>query len=102
MKTNFEKVIDFNICFGSYVSNSLNSELFKTDPKLVDLKYSLINEEVHELFDAFNNKDVTEIVDALSDIKYVLYGMASAFGINIDIEYRNYLSLYVPTIELTN
>jgi len=102
MKTNFEKVIDFNNCFGSYVSNSLNIELFKTDPKLVDLKYSLINEEVHELFDAFNNKDVTEIVDALSDIKYVLYGMAAAFGINMDIEYRDYLSLYVSTIELTN
>ena len=73
MKTNFEKVIDFNNCFGSYVSNSLNSELFKTDPKLVDLKYSLINEEVHELFDAFNNNKIYTPINKKGKTGGVIY-----------------------------
>ena len=51
MKTNFEKVIEFNKCFGSYVSSTLNHELFKTSPKIVELKFSLVEEEVNELAD---------------------------------------------------
>lgn len=89
-KTNFEKVIDFNKCFGSIVSDNLNPQLFNSHPKIVDLKYSLINEEVNELLDAYYKNDIKEIIDALSDIKYVLYGMAAAFGINMDKSFNNY------------
>tara|TARA_B110000967_G_C18718482_1_gene476383 strand:- start:178 stop:903 length:726 start_codon:yes stop_codon:yes gene_type:complete len=96
MKTNFEKVIEFNKCFGSYVSSTLNPELFKTNPKIVELKFSLVEEEVNELVDAYNNNNKIEIIDALSDIKYVVYGMAAAFGIHMDNEFRNYLETYGP------
>ena len=99
MKTNYDKVVDFNQCFGSLVSNVLNPSLFKSNPKLVDLKYSLISEEVSELVDAYNNDDIVEIIDALSDIKYVLHGMAAAFGINMDIVFKHYLDVYVPYIK---
>jgi len=99
MKTNYEKVVDFNNCFGSLVSDVLNPSLFKSNPKLVDLKYSLISEEVNELVDAYNNDDIVEIIDALSDIKYVLHGMAASFGINMDIVFKHYLDVYVSYIK---
>ena len=99
MKTNYEKVVDFNKCFGSVVSGVLNISLFKSNPKLVDLKYSLISEEVTELVDAYNNDDIVEIIDALSDIKYVLHGMASAFGINMDIVFKHHLHVFVSPIK---
>jgi len=102
MKTNYDKVVDFNRCFGSLVSNVLNPSLFKSNTKLVDLKYSLISEEVGELVDAYNNNDIVEIIDALSDIKYVLHGMASAFGINMDVVFPHYLNVYVPYIKNHN
>ena len=98
MKTNYDKVVDFNKCFGSIVSNVLNTSLFKSNPKLVALKYSLIDEEVGELVDAYNNDDIVEIIDALSDIKYVLHGMAAAFGLNMDVLFPQYLHVFVPYI----
>jgi predicted HAD superfamily Cof-like phosphohydrolase len=99
MKTNYDKVVDFNKCFGSIVSNVLNPSLFKSNPKLVALKYSLIDEEVGELIEAYNNNDIVEIIDALSDIKYVLHGMAAAFGINMDVAFKQYLHVFVSTIK---
>ena len=102
MKTNYNKVVDFNKCFGSLVSNVLNPSLFKSNPKLVDLKYSLIDEEINELVEAYNNNDIVEIIDALSDIKYVLHGMASAFGINMDLVFKHYLDVYVSSIKKQN
>ena len=102
MKTNYEKVVDFNKCFGSLVSNVLNPSLFKSSPKLVDLKYSLIDEEINELVEAYNNNDIVEIIDALSDIKYVLHGMAAAFGINMDLVFKHYLDVYVSSIKKQN
>ena len=88
--TNYEKVVDFNKCFGSYLSEKEDPLLYNKLPKLVNLKYSLIKEEVDELNEAFNDKNLIEIIDALSDIKYVLYGMASGFGINMDTEFLKY------------
>ena len=71
MKTNFEKVTDFNVCFGHFVTDKEYYNIFTEQPKLVDLKYSLINEEVCELRDAIRDNDIKEIIDALSDIKYI-------------------------------
>jgi predicted HAD superfamily Cof-like phosphohydrolase len=99
MKTNYDKVVDFNKCFGSIVSEVLNPSLFNSNPKLVDLKYSLIDEEINELVEAYNNNDIVEIIDALSDIKYVLHGMASAFGINMDVSFKHYLHVFVSIIK---
>lgn len=89
MASNFQKVIDFNRCFGHFISEQEYQNVFIEKPKLVTLKYSLINEEVNELVEAVDNNDFVEIIDALSDIKYVLYGMACAFGIDIDTLFKN-------------
>ena len=44
------------------------------------LRVSLIAEELKELQEAINDKDVVEIADALCDIQYVLSGAILEFG----------------------
>ena len=52
--------------------------------KIIDLRYSLIEEELSELKTAIKDNDITEIADALTDILYVTYGAGTAFGIDLD------------------
>ena len=52
--------------------------------KINKLRYDLIKEELEELKDAMENKDLFEVADALTDILYVTYGAGHAFGINLD------------------
>lgn len=89
MSTNFEKVIEFHLAFGLDYNKEFNKTILD-DKKLVDLRISLINEEINELFEAFDNKDFTEVRDAIGDIIYVINGMAVSFGFNIDKEYSNF------------
>ena len=78
--TNFEKVGIFMKTFGQNVkqSSSFSSE------KINALRISLIKEELDELIEAMNKKDLVEVADALTDILYVTYGAGHAFGINLD------------------
>ena len=52
--------------------------------KITSLRFALIKEELDELRDAMDNKDIKEVADALTDILYVTYGAGHAFGINLD------------------
>ena len=52
--------------------------------KITSLRYDLIKEELDELKEAMDNKDIKEVADALTDILYVTYGAGHAFGINLD------------------
>ena len=56
---------------------------FNTD-KINKLRLDLIKEELSELKEAMDNKDLLEGADALTDILYVTYGAGHAFGINLD------------------
>ncbi len=78
--TNFEKVGNFMKTFGQEVKKSPS---FSND-KINNLRLSLIKEELNELIDAMNKKDLVEVADALTDILYVTYGAGHAFGINLD------------------
>ena len=78
--TNFEKVGIFMKTFGQDVKQSSS---FSTD-KINKLRVSLIKEELDELIEAINKKDLVEVADALTDILYVTYGAGHAFGINLD------------------
>jgi len=78
--SNFNKVKTFMMTFGqevktkpSFSSNKINS-----------LRYDLIKEELEELKEAIENKDLLEVADALTDILYVTYGAGHAFGIDLD------------------
>ena len=78
--TNFEKVGTFMKTFGQEVKQS---PAFSSD-KINNLRLSLIKEELDELIEAINKKDLVEVADALTDILYVTYGAGHAFGINLD------------------
>ena len=52
--------------------------------KIVSLRVDLINEELSELKQAVQKKDLKEVADALTDILYVTYGAGHAFGIDLD------------------
>ena len=78
--SNFKKVKTFMETFGQDVKIKPS---FSTD-KINSLRYDLIKEELDELKEAMENKDLLEVADALTDILYVTYGAGHAFGIDLD------------------
>ena len=78
--SNFNKVKTFMETFGQEIKIKPS---FGTD-KINNLRYDLIKEELEELKEAMENKDLLEVADALTDILYVTYGAGHAFGINLD------------------
>mgnify|MGYP001429059004 FL=1 len=78
--TNFQKVKTFMQTFGQEVKSRAS---FSTE-KINQLRYNLINEELEELKQAIEKKDLLEVADALTDILYVAYGAGHAFGIDLD------------------
>tara|TARA_B100000963_G_scaffold361582_1_gene397864 strand:- start:1355 stop:1696 length:342 start_codon:yes stop_codon:yes gene_type:complete len=66
--------------FGQEIKEKAN---FPND-KIISLRYDLIKEELDELKDALEKRDIKEVADALTDILYVTYGAGHAFGINLD------------------
>ena len=78
--TNFENVKKFMETFGQEIKEKAS---FPND-KITSLRYDLIKEELDELKEAIENKDIKEVADALTDILYVTYGAGHAFGINLD------------------
>ena len=78
--TNFNKVGIFMKTFGQEVKSKPS---FSTD-KINKLRLDLIKEELDELKEAMDNKDLLEVADALTDILYVTYGAGHAFGIDLD------------------
>ena len=78
--TNFESVKKFMKTFGQEIKEKAE---FPSD-KITSLRHDLIKEELNELKEAIDNKDITEVADALTDILYVTYGAGHAFGINLD------------------
>ena len=78
--TNFEKVKQFMQTFGQEVKTKASF----SDEKTNQLRLDLIAEELEELKNAMQSKDLLEVADALTDILYVTYGAGHAFGINLD------------------
>ena len=78
--TNFEKVGLFMKTFKQEVKTSASL----SSSKIIDLRVSLIEEELSELKEALNHKNLAEVADALTDILYVTYGAGHAFGIDLD------------------
>ena len=78
--TNFEKVRQFMQTFGQEIKTKASF----SDEKTNQLRLDLIKEELEELKNAMESKDLLEVADALTDILYVTYGAGHAFGINLD------------------
>ena len=78
--TNFDKVGIFMKTFGQEVKEKPS---FSSD-KINQLRISLIKEELDELKEAMDSRDLLEVADALTDLLYVTYGAGHAFGIDLD------------------
>ena len=78
--SNFESVKKFMKTFGQEVKEKAD---FPSN-KITTLRYDLISEELAELKEALDKKDIKEVADALTDILYVTYGAGHAFGIDLD------------------
>ena len=78
--TNFDKVGIFMKTFGQEVKNKPS---FSSD-KINQLRISLIKEELDELKEGMDSKNLLEVADALTDLLYVTYGAGHAFGIDLD------------------
>ena len=78
--SNFESVKKFMKTFGQEVKEKAD---FPSN-KISTLRYDLISEELAELKEAIDKKDIKEVADALTDILYVTYGAGHAFGIDLD------------------
>jgi NTP pyrophosphatase (non-canonical NTP hydrolase) len=76
--------VEFNKTFGIPVATAPRKDVFVEDPKLVKFRMDLIREEMMELEDAVTRHDLTETVDALADLLYVIHGMGSCLGLDLD------------------
>ena len=102
-KSDFENVKIFNTTFGIPSFDTPQYDIFTTDPKLVKLRMALIREELDELETAVKKHDLIETIDALTDLIYVVQGMGSSLGLDLDkafdIVHRSNMSKACETIE---
>ncbi|MEL6124369.1 MAG: nucleoside triphosphate pyrophosphohydrolase family protein, partial [Bacteroidota bacterium] len=69
------------------------------------LRINLLQEELNELKDAIENRDIVEIADALADLQYVLsgavleFGLSSRFKVVFDEVQRSNMSKTCKTME---
>ena len=78
--SNFFKVKEFMEKF----KQEVKSKPSFPDDNIIKLRINLIKEELLELEEALNEKNIEETADALTDILYVTYGAGHAFGIDLD------------------
>ena len=78
--TNFGRVKKFMETFGQEIREKASFP----NKKITSLRYELIKEELEELKEAIDNRDIKEVADALTDILYVTYGAGHAFGVDLD------------------
>ena len=78
--SNFFKVKEFMQKF----KQEVKSKPSFPDENIIKLRINLIKEELLELEEALNKKNIEETADALTDILYVTYGAGHAFGIDLD------------------
>ena len=78
--SNFEDVRTFMETFGQMIRTKPQFP----DKKTMQLRFNLIEEELNELEQAMQTRNLKEIADALTDILYVTYGAGYAYGIDLD------------------
>ena len=84
MKTDFECVGEFHETFGHPKYDTVQKTALVDNPKMVQFRIDLIQEEFNELKEGAKKFDLTEVVDALCDLKYVINGMGHVLGVNLD------------------
>ena len=80
--SHYQCVDEFHRFFGHPRPNVPQYDIFENQ-KLVNMRLSLIAEEFKEFEEAIDTKNLVEIIDALSDILYVVHGMGIVYGIDL-------------------
>lgn len=75
----FQAVLEFNQKFKAYVGK----EPHFPPQDVIELRMKLIHEETSELVSAIIHKDIEQVADAVGDLLYVVYGLSTAYGIDI-------------------
>ena len=76
-ETTLERVTEFHRAYGLPVSEAVDI----SDEKTNLLRINLLAEELDELKEALEQKDIVEVLDALTDLQYVLDGAYLSFGL---------------------
>lgn len=77
VQSTLDRVKIFHETYGLPVKNAPDI----SDKKTNQLRINLLEEEVQELKEALENNDIVEVLDALTDIQYVLDGAYLSFGL---------------------
>jgi predicted HAD superfamily Cof-like phosphohydrolase len=77
-RTTLDQVREFHETYGLPVKNSPDI----SDTKTNDLRINLLAEELDELKEALVDGDVVGVLDALTDLQYVLDGAYLSFGLH--------------------
>lgn len=96
--TSFECVGQFHEIFGHPKSTTLQTNIIVENSSLIHFRLDLIREEFNELVDAVNDNDIIEVIDAISDIEYVIHGMAHVMGINADAAFLDVHNENITTL----
>ena len=76
-KSTLDRVREFHEVYGLPVAKAPNIN----DEKVNGLRVELLREELEELTVALKERDLVEVLDALTDIQYVLDGAYLSFGL---------------------
>lgn len=82
--SNFSKITDFNKTFDVKTLENAKDIFLEDNKNTLKLRIDLITEEYNELLDAIKNKDISETVDALTDLLYVVYGFCDVINVDAD------------------
>ena len=77
MKNKISAVTAFHKAFRLDVNNTPTTDI---DEDTMRLRFSLMEEENKEYYDAIKNKDLIEVADALGDMLYILCGTIITHG----------------------
>lgn len=95
-----EALLDFHRTFG----HPINDQLMES--ATIELRRNLIAEEINELFNAVETKNLVEVADALTDIIYIAEGTAVAYGLQILPRFHQFVpvedTIGFPTHEVTD
>lgn len=87
-----EMVVEFHKTYGHPVNLHITDKNF-VNIELLQLRLNLVNEEMHEVFEALDallrgeETSVVNLAKELADLEYVVRGAAICFGIDLDGRY---------------
>lgn len=83
IQADYDQVYEFHKLFGIVINHQPNIAALQ-DQRRVTLRLKLINEEYTEFCTAFQDMNIIEMIDALGDLLYVIYGTCISFGFQVE------------------